>query len=284
MRASEQLQATIRANAATALAEDVGSGDLTAGLLPEHAGASATIICREDCVLAGTGWANEVFRQVDESVEVAWDADDGAKVAAGATVCRLVGSAQSILTSERCALNFLQLLSSTATETRRYVDAVAGTATRILDTRKTLPGLRLAQKYAVVCGGGDNHRIGLFDAILIKENHIASAGGIAEILQRVPADTTASIVEIEVETLADLRVALDAGARRIMLDNFTLEDTAESVRINRELYASAAKLEASGGKTLADVRQTAKCGVDFISVGALTKNVRAIDLSMLISL
>ena len=280
MRVSEQLQATIRSNAATALAEDVGSGDLTAGLLPEHARASATIICREDCVLAGIDWASEVFRQVDENVEVVWDADDGATIAAGSTLCRLAGSAQSILTSERCALNFLQLLSSTATETRRYVDAVAGTATRILDTRKTLPGLRLAQKYAVRCGGGNNHRIGLFDALLIKENHIISCGGIDAAVRTAKKNHADLPVEVEVESISELREALDAGADRLLLDNFDIEDLQRAVEINQTEGTPPADLEASGGITISSLRSIAETGVDYISVGALTKDINAIDLSM----
>jgi nicotinate-nucleotide pyrophosphorylase (carboxylating) len=280
----DTLRNDLRRQVENALKEDVGDGDLTARLLPESLSALAEIFTREPCILCGTPWADEVFRQLDPAIAVDWQFRDGDAVGDNRLLCRIRGNARSILTAERTALNFLQLLSATATLTRRYVDAVADTQTIILDTRKTIPGLRLAQKYAVRCGGGENHRSGLFDAILIKENHIASAGGIVQILSRVPGDSPAAMVEIEVESLRDLRAALAAGARRVLLDNFGLRDTSEAVRINRNEFNRCAKLEASGGKSLDDLRETAATGVDYISVGALTKHVRAIDLSMRVEL
>jgi nicotinate-nucleotide pyrophosphorylase (carboxylating) len=282
MAADRGLAEAIRKNVTDALAEDLRDGDLTAALIPASVTAHARILSRDPCILAGRPWVEEVVAQVDADVALEWHTADGQPVAAGDTVCLLSGPARSILSAERTALNFLQLLSGTATTTRQYVDAVAGTGAIILDTRKTLPGLRIAQKYAVRCGGGENHRIGLFDAILIKENHIESAGGIEPVLAATAG--TAVMVEIEVESLEDLRTALGAGATRIMLDNFSLPDTREAVRLNREDFASQAKLEASGGKTLEDLRKTAEAGVDYISVGALTKNVASIDLSMRVQL
>ena len=281
---AHELSPVIIKNVVDAIAEDVAGGDLTAELLPRDAMAHAEIKCRDDCVLAGEPWASEVFRQVDQSLTVTWHASDGDAVSADSIICSIDGNARSILTAERTALNFLQLLSAVATSSKQHVDAVAGTNCRILDTRKTIPGLRTAQKYAVRMGGAVNHRVGLYDAILIKENHIASAGGIREILAAVPEDTPASVVEIEVESLEDLRTALEAGAKRIMLDNFSLEETTEAVRVNREEFSSSAELEASGGKTLEDLKATAQTGVDYISVGALTKHIQAVDLSMLVEL
>lgn len=265
---------------ATALQEDVGSGDLTARLIPAERTAHATVITREDAVLCGTAWFDEVFRQLDARIRVSWSAHDGDRVRADQQVCTLDGPARSLLTGERAALNFLQSLSGTATVTRTYVDAVAGTKCRILDTRKTIPGLRLAQKYAVLCGGGTNHRIGLFDAILVKENHIAAAGSIAAAVTEARRLDSKVLLEVEVENLVQLREALDAKVDRILLDNFSLEDMREAVRITQQHVSARTGLEASGNMTLATLRKVAETGVDFISVGSLTKHVRAIDLSM----
>ena len=259
-----------------ALAEDVGSGDLTAQLVPD-ADAHAELLTREDAVLCGTAWFDEVFRQLDARVRVTWYKHDGDRVAANTLLCRLDGPARTLLSGERCALNFLQTLSGTATLTARYVETLRGTRAKLLDTRKTLPGLRRAQKYAVVCGGGHNHRLGLYDAVLIKENHIAAAGSVSAALARARAAVTPDIpVEIEVETLTQLREALDAGAARILLDNFDLARLTAAVRET----AGRAALEASGGITLDNIRAIAETGVDYISVGSLTKHLRAIDLSL----
>lgn len=274
------MQKTVQQNVAAALAEDVGSGDLTAALLDEDTPATATIIAREDMTLAGQPWVNEVFRQLDARVEIDWTADDGDVLAAGGTVCELTGPARALLTGERTALNFMQTLSATATATATYVAAVAHTNARILDTRKTIPGLRVAQKYAVRCGGGMNHRHGLFDAILIKENHVAAAGGIAAAVAAARKVNNEVLLEVEVETLAQLREALAAGVKRILLDNFDLAGLAEAVALNREIGTPPAELEASGGLTLDELRAVAETGVDYISTGAITKHVRAIDLSM----
>ena len=265
---------------ATALQEDIGSGDLTAQLIPAERIASACVITREDAVLCGTAWFDEVFRQIDARVGVAWSAHDGDRVRADQQLCTLEGPARSLLTGERTALNFLQTLSATATVTRRYVDAVAGTKCRILDTRKTLPGLRLAQKYAVRCGGGTNHRIGLFDAILVKENHIAAAGSIANAVSAARRIAAQVLLEVEVENLAQLREALDARVERILLDNFSLADMRTAVQTTRAHANARTELEASGNMTLEQLRTVAETGVDFISVGGLTKHVRAVDLSM----
>jgi len=260
-----------------ALAEDIGAGDLTAGLIPATTQAQAQVITREDAVLCGSAWFDEVFRQIDPSIRVAWRARDGEGISAGQTLCALDGPARGILTGERTALNFLQLLSATATRTRRYVEAIRGTRAAILDTRKTLPGLRRAQKYAVACGGGRNHRMGLYDAILIKENHIAAAGSITAALRaaRVAAPAGA-MVEIEVENLDQLREALAAGAEHLLLDNFRLDALLAAVKETR----GRARLEASGGITLQNIRAVADTGVDYVSVGELTKSIKAVDLSM----
>jgi nicotinate-nucleotide pyrophosphorylase (carboxylating) len=259
-----------------ALAEDVGAGDLTAALVPD-APADAELVTREDAVLCGRAWFDAVFRALDARVQVQWWRQDGDRIAAGETLCRLHGPARAILTGERSALNFLQTLSGTASATARYVAAVRGTRAQILDTRKTLPGLRRAQKYAVACGGGRNHRMGLYDAILIKENHIAAAGSVtaalAQARQLAPAATP---IEIEVENLGQLREALAAGAARILLDNFAVDDLRAAVQIT----GGRAALEASGGVTLDNIRAVAETGVDFISIGSLTKHLRAVDLSL----
>jgi len=264
-----------------ALEEDLGAGDLTASLVPAAAAATATIVSREPAVLAGRPYAEAVFRRLDPSIVFEWTAADGDRIDAGQRLCELRGAARALLTGERSALNFLQTLSATATAAARYVEAVAGTGCRILDTRKTLPGLRLAQKYAVRCGGADNHRLGLYDGILIKENHIAAAGSIAAAVERARAvSRTAPVeVEVEVEDLGQLDEALDAGADIVMLDDFALGDMAEAVRRNRA-HVRPARLEASGGVDLDSVRAVAVTGVDYISVGGITKHVRAVDLSM----
>lgn len=263
-----------------ALTEDIGTGDLTAGLLPKDTVASATIVTRSNMVVAGRPWVEEVYRQIDSSIQLDWRIADGDDVEAGTVLCKLLGPAPALLTGERTALNFLQTLSATATTTARYVAAVADTSAKILDTRKTIPGLRSAQKYAVRCGGGTNHRFGLFDAILIKENHILASGGIAEAIRASRSLHGDLPVEIEVENHDELRQALRAKAERILLDNFDTVALLEAVAINRREGDPRAMLEASGGLTIGQLRQVAQTGVDYISVGALTKNVEAVDLSM----
>jgi len=263
-----------------ALAEDVGSGDLTAALVPAGRQGRATVITREAAVLCGRPWFDEVFRQLDPTVRVSWDAEEGAAVEPGQRLCRLQGPARSLLTGERTALNFLQTLSGTATATRRYVQLVAGLPCRILDTRKTLPGLRRAQKYAVRCAGGSNHRLGLYDGILVKENHIMAAGSIAAAVSAARAAGASVPVEVEVETLDELRQALDAGADMALLDEFSLDDLRAAVAMNRSHPRGPMQLEASGNVTFETLRGIAETGVDFVSVGSLTKHVRAVDLSM----
>ena len=261
-----------------ALREDLGDRDLTALLVPDEP-CGATITCREHAVLSGRPYAEAVFRRLDADLRFEWAAKDGERVAAGSLLCRLHGRARALLTGERTALNFLQTLSATATAAARYVEAVAGTGCTILDTRKTLPGLRLAQKYAVRCGGARNHRLGLYDGILIKENHIAAAGSIRSAVEAARRLSRAVPVEVEVESLGELREALEARADIVMLDDFALEAMREAVALNRA-HAAPAKLEASGGVDLATVRSIAETGVDYISVGSITKHVRAVDLSM----
>ncbi len=265
---------------ARALAEDVGSGDVTAALVPAGRQGRATVITREAAVLCGRPWVDEVFRQVDPAVQVSWDADEGASVEPGQRLCRIAGPARSLLTGERTALNFLQTLSGTATATRRYVQLVAGLPCRILDTRKTLPGLRRAQKYAVRCAGGSNHRMGLYDGILVKENHIMAAGSIAAAVSAARAARASVPVEVEVETIDELRQALDAGADMALLDEFSLDDLRAAVAMNRSHPRGPMKLEASGNVTFETLRGIAETGVDFVSIGSLTKHVRAVDLSM----
>ncbi|MEE9101493.1 MULTISPECIES: carboxylating nicotinate-nucleotide diphosphorylase [Pseudomonas] len=275
-----ELSGEIQANVRAALAEDVGSGDITAQLIPAERNAAARIITRENATVAGSAWVDEVFRQVDPRVQVKWQVKDGERVSADQTLFTLEGPARALLTGERSALNFLQLLSGTATRARHYADLVDGTGVKLLDTRKTLPGLRLAQKYAITCGGCHNHRIGLYDAFLIKENHIAACGGIAQAITEAHRIAPGKPVEIEVEDLAELRQALDAGADIIMLDELSLDDMRTAVA----LTAGRAKLEASGGITEATLRTVAETGVDYISIGTLTKDVKALDLSMRLSL
>ncbi|MGZ8243932.1 carboxylating nicotinate-nucleotide diphosphorylase [Methylomagnum sp.] len=258
------------------LAEDLGSGDLTALIVPETTRAVATVVTREPMTLCGRDWFVAVFARLDASVEITWRAEEGADVAAGTELCGLRGPARALLTGERTALNLLQTLSATATTARVYARAVEGTGVKVLDTRKTIPGLRLAQKYAVRCGGCHNHRVGLFDGILIKENHILTAGSITQAVRAAQALQAGVMIEVEVETLDELREALAAGAARILLDNFTPAMLREAVN----LAQGRAELEVSGNVTLDTLRQIAATGVDYISVGALTKNIRAIDLSM----
>jgi nicotinate-nucleotide pyrophosphorylase (carboxylating) len=278
---SDQTKASIGPGVAAALAEDVGAGDLTASLVDADAVVGAQIIARESLVLCGEEWVNEVFRQLEENIIIDWYIGDGGRAEADDIICKLVGPARALLTGERTALNFLQTLSSTATITAEYVKAVEGTGTKILDTRKTIPGLRLAQKYAVTCGGGLNHRTGLFDAILIKENHIKSAGGITAAMNAAGDLGADVLIEVEVENHEELLEALDAGAQRVLLDNFSIEDLKKAVETNRGLGYVAAELEASGNVTMLTIREIAATGVDYISTGALTKNVAAADLSML---
>lgn len=259
-----------------ALEEDIGSGDITAQLVPEGVVTTATVITREDGILCGTEFVNRVFSAIDASIDVRWDVADGDSISANERLFTVSGPARALLTGERPALNFLQTLSGTATRAQHYAQRVAGTNTRLLDTRKTIPGLRLAQKYAVTCGGCFNHRIGLFDAFLIKENHIAACGGISAAVRTARLQAPGKPVEVEVETTAQLREALEAGADRIMLDNFDLATMREAVSITE----GRAELEASGNVTEATLADIASTGVDFISIGALTKGVEPLDLSM----
>ena len=262
-----------------ALVEDIGSGDVTAELVPADQRVTGKVISREPAILCGRPWVTEVFRQLDPSVQLTWTADDGDRVAANQTLFEIAGLARPVLTGERAALNFLQLLSGTATATRRYVEAIAGTASVILDTRKTLPGLRTAQKYAVLCGGAQNLRIGLFDQFLIKENHIAAAGSLTEAIRAARRAAGSKKVEVEVETLQEFSEALQAAPDIIMLDEFSLSDMRAAVELNSASDHSV-KIEASGRVTLETVRAIAETGVDYISVGSITKHVRAVDLSM----
>ena len=271
----------ITRNVDAALAEDVGPGDLTASLVPAGRAVRATVLSREAGVLCGTAWFDECVRRLDPDARVEWTATDGERIAANQVLCTIAGDGRALLTAERSALNFLQLLSAVASKARVYADAIAGTRAQVVDTRKTLPGLRIAQKYAVRCGGGGNHRLALWDAILIKENHIHAAGGIAQAMaaaSRVAGDAgeRCKFIQIEVENLAELETALAAGARMILLDNFSLDMMREAANIN----GGRAVLEASGNVTLETVRSIAETGVDRISVGALTKDVKALDLSM----
>jgi len=275
----EQLPADLPEQVQAALREDIGPGDVTAALVPAAQRVRGRVIAREAAVLCGRAWVEETFRQLDPNVHLTWHAADGERVGAGEVVFEISGPARAVLTGERTALNFLQLLSATATATREYVDAVEGTACRILDTRKTIPGLRSAQKYAVRCGGADNHRLGLYDRVLIKENHIAAAGSITGAIAAARSRSPDIPVEVEVESLIELEEALNAAPDIVMLDDFTLADLRAAVALNRARGARA-KLEASGGVSLEGVRGIAETGVDFVSVGALTKHVHAVDLSM----
>jgi nicotinate-nucleotide pyrophosphorylase (carboxylating) len=271
-----QLGAEVERNVLSALAEDIGSGDLTAQLTPSRQ-SRGIVITREDAVLCGTAWFDACFLRLDPHAKIEWSAHDGDLITAGQTLCEISANTRALLTAERAALNFLQMLSGTATTTRLFVGLVSHTNARIVDTRKTLPGLRLAQKYAVHCGGGYNHRIGLYDGILIKENHIIAAGGISQAYEQAKQLVHGEVfIQVEVETLAELEEALSCGAKMILLDNMNLDQMREAVAINK----GRAKLEASGGVTLESVRGVAETGVDRISIGGLTKDVRAIDLSL----
>ncbi|MDH5594534.1 MAG: carboxylating nicotinate-nucleotide diphosphorylase [Gammaproteobacteria bacterium] len=266
----------IQADVTRALEEDVGSGDITAHLIPASSQATAEVISREPAVICGIEWFNEVFRQLDNTISIQWNVADGTRVKENQLLCTLSGSARNILTGERAALNFLQTLSGTATLASTYAEQVKGTNTKILDTRKTIPGLREAQKYAVKCGGCDNHRHGLYDGVLIKENHIAAAGSIEEAVKQAKQQNPSLPVEVEVETLEQVEIALNADADILLLDNMSMDEIKQAVTLNNK----KAKLEISGGVSLEKIPALAKTGVDFISVGALTKNLRAIDLSM----
>lgn len=271
----------ISRNVAAALAEDVGAGDLTASLVPGDRQVKATVICREPGVVCGTAWFNECIARLDPSARVIWQVADGERIVANQLLCEITGNGRALLTAERSALNFLQLLSAVASKVRIYADAIAGTKAQVVDTRKTLPGLRIAQKYAVRAGGGGNHRLALWDAILIKENHIHAAGGIPQAMAAATNVAAAAaerckFIQVEVENLDELAQALAAGAKMVLLDNFTLEMMCEAVKLN----AGQAVLESSGNVTLETIRAIAETGVDRISVGALTKDVKALDLSM----
>ena len=266
----------VRRDVERALDEDIGSGDATADLLPSTTIANARVITRENAVIAGRAWFDATFKMIDASIAIDWNVDDGNRAHSNDVLCTLRGPARALVSGERCALNFLQTLSGTATTTARYVEAVRGTDVTILDTRKTLPGLRMAQKYAVRCGGGSNHRIGLFDAMLIKENHIAAAGSISVAVHAARERQPDLMLEVEVENFRELREALAAGVDRVMLDEFSIDDIRRAV----DEVAGRTQIEVSGGVSLEALPQLAATGVDFISVGALTKHVRAIDLSM----
>jgi len=269
-------QSYLENSVSIALTEDIGSGDVTGLLIPEDEVSMATIITRDNATICGIDWVEEVFSQLSDDVHIEWEVEDGDEVETGQTLCSLSGNSRALLTGERAALNFLQTLSATATVARLYADAVKGTDCKVLDTRKTIPGLRLAQKYAVSCGGCHNHRIGLFDAILIKENHIEAAGGISSAVEEARFNNPDLSIEVEVENMDELQQALDASVDRIMLDNFSPEQIKEAI----ELTDKRAELEASGGITLENIRAYAETGVDYISIGALTKDINSIDLSM----
>ncbi|MDV2469113.1 carboxylating nicotinate-nucleotide diphosphorylase [Acinetobacter chinensis] len=270
------LEQSIQINVQQALQEDIGDGDITALLTPEDEQATATIISREDMILAGQPWVNALIQAFDPTVQITWLKNDGELVQANETIYKLAGSARSLLTVERPALNFIQTMSAVATKTAEYVRELDGLNTRLLDTRKTLPGLRIAQKYAVAVGGGKNHRLGLFDAFLIKENHIMAAGGIAQAIARAHEIAPGKPVEVEVETWDELNQALEAQADIVMLDNFSQQQMIDAVKH----VAGRCKLEASGNITIENLREVATTGVDYISMGVLTKDVKAVDLSM----
>lgn len=259
-----------------ALSEDIGTGDVTASLIPPDQRCSADVVCREHAVLAGVPWFNKVYALIDSALDITWNSNDGGTIQAGSVVCTIAGSARSVVTGERCALNFLQTLSATATVTRRYVESLGNSQTRILDTRKTIPGLRAAQKYAVRCGGGENHRMGLYDAVLIKENHIAAAGSVGAAIDAIRASHPELRIEVEVESMAELEQALSAGTDMVLLDNFDLD----AIRRATAFVAGRALVEVSGGIEMDTLAELGQAGADFISVGALTKHIRAIDFSM----
>jgi len=263
-----------------ALAEDIGTGDVTAQLIPAEDFSLASVISRESAIICGIDWFEEVFSQLDSQVFIEWDVDDGDRVEAGQQICTLSGSTRALLSGERTALNFLQTLSATASVAAEYAAAVSGTGVKVLDTRKTIPGLRIAQKYAARCGGCHNHRIGLYDAILIKENHILASGGIQQAVDAARINSPELMVEIEVESIEEMRLAINANVERILLDNFNLHTLKQAVSLNNDQYNGRTELEASGNVTLETIRAIAQTGVDYISTGALTKNIKALDLSM----
>ena len=262
-----------------ALEEDIGSGDVTADLIPSANQSKASVVCRDNAIFSGRAWFDEVFNQIDPAVKINWHFKDGDRIAAGSILCDLSGNARAILSGERAALNFVQTLSATATQTNRFVEAIKGTKAKILDTRKTIPNLRNAQKYAVLCGGGKNHRIGLYDMVLIKENHIMAAGSISAAVKQAKKRHPDLKIEVEAETLDEFREATIAGADIVMLDNFELDIMRQAVEENN-VSARKVILEASGGVNLSTVRAIAETGVDYISVGEITKDIKAIDLSM----
>ena len=274
-----QLPSDLAQQVTIALTEDMGGGDLTAQLVPAAQRVTGNVITREEAILCGRPWVTEVFRQLDPAIELTWHADDGDRVTANQTLFEIAGLARPVLTGERTALNFLQLLSATATATRRFVDAIAGTRCAIWDTRKTIPGLRTAQKYAVVCGGGNHYRIGLFDQVLIKENHIAAAGSLTAAVAAARSAAGSRKIDVEVETMEELEEALRAGPDVILLDEFSLADMRTAVALS-DATGRRVKYEASGSVTLDNVRSVAETGVDYISIGSITKHVRAVDLSM----
>jgi len=269
-------QSVIEENVFNALKEDIGDGDITAELIPQDNISLATVISREPCIFCGLDWFEETYRQLDDEILIDWCVDDGDKLEAGQVICTLSGSSQHIVTGERTALNFVQTLSATATVSALYASKVEGSETKVLDTRKTIPGLRMAQKYAVSCGGCENHRLGLYDAFLIKENHIKACGSIASAVTEARFRNPELSVEVEVESLDELQQALDAGVDRVLLDNFDLDTMKQAV----ELCAGKTITEASGNITLENIQQVAQTGVNYISTGSLTKNIQAIDLSM----
>ncbi|HEB83026.1 MAG TPA: carboxylating nicotinate-nucleotide diphosphorylase [Gammaproteobacteria bacterium] len=273
-------QSVIEENVFNALKEDIGEGDITAELIPPDNISLATVISREACVFCGLDWFEECYRQLDPEILIDWCVDDGDRVEPGQVLCTISGSSQNIVTGERTALNFVQTLSATATLAARYASEVEGTGAKVLDTRKTIPGLRLAQKYAVSCGGCENHRIGLYDAYLIKENHINACGGIAQAINEAQFRNPDIPVEIEVENLDELQLAITAGADRVLLDNFDLQQLKQAVNLCHKDSGQKVVTEASGNITLKNIHEVAGTGVDYISIGALTKDIRAIDLSM----
>ena len=276
----QDIRTDIKHSVAQALAEDIRDGDITAALIRTETQAKARVITRDDCTFCGRAWVEEVFKQLDPSVKITFHGNDGDQFKANDTLFELEGNARVLLTGERTALNFVQLLSANASKARHYANIVAGTQVKVLDTRKTLPGLRTAQKYAVTCGGCHNHRIGLFDAYLIKENHISACGGIEQAVTTARANAPGKPVEIEVESMDELKQALGADADIVMLDNFSLEDMRTAVALNKAEYGGKAKLEASGGVNETTLRPIAETGVDYVSIGALTKDCIAVDLSM----
>lgn len=275
------LEDTVKNNVSQSLAEDIGTGDLTSLMVSCDASAISKVICREKAVLCGIQWFEACFKQLSPNTEIDWFVREGDKIFTGQELCRIKGNARALLTAERTALNFLQTLSAVATRTHHYVDAVLGTDAKIIDTRKTIPGLRLAQKYAVKCGGGINHRLGLYDGILIKENHIVASGGIEQALHAVKEiSPVGTLIQIEVETREELKKALNVGARMILLDNFDLEELRHAVILASQVSNSQIILEASGGITIDNVRAIAETGVNRISIGSITKDIKAVDLSM----